>query len=75
MLPLLLPRGRPADFNTVQIEGEPEYLENFNDSQHGYLRVTVTKKKIVLDYVAVPDPSENPKDGILKPFDSVEVDF
>lgn len=59
----------------VQIKGQPEYLENFNNSEHGYLRVTVTKKKIVLDYVVVPDPSENPKDGILKPFNSVEVDL
>ena len=59
----------------IQIHGEPEYLENFNDSQHGYLRVTVTKRKITLDYVAVPDPSENAKDAILKPCNSVEVSF
>jgi acid phosphatase type 7 len=57
----------------IQIQGQPEYLENFNDSQHGYLRVTVTKKTIALDYVAVPDPSENAKDAILKPYDSIEV--
>jgi hypothetical protein len=57
----------------VQIQGEPEYLENFNDSQHGYLRVTVTKKSITLDYVVVPDPSENAKDSVLKPFDTVTV--
>jgi hypothetical protein len=57
----------------MQIHGEPEYLESFNDSQHGYLRVTVTKRKITLDYIAVPDPSENPKDSILKPYDTVEV--
>jgi predicted phosphodiesterase len=57
----------------IQIEGEPEYLENFNDAQHGYLRVSVTKRKIVLDYVAVPDPSKNARDAILKPFDRVEV--
>lgn len=59
----------------IQIEGEPEYLENFNDWQHGYLRVAVTKKNITLDYVAVPDPSENAKDAILKPYDTVEVAF
>jgi len=58
-----------------QIQGEPEYLESFNDSEHGYLRVMVTKRKITLDYVPVPDPSENPKDEILKPYDSVEVDL
>ena len=57
----------------VQIQGEPEYLESFNDSQHGYLRVTVTKRNITLDYVAVPDPSENPKDAVLEPYDSVVV--
>jgi hypothetical protein len=48
-------------------------LENFNDSEHGYLRITVTKKDITLDYVTVPDPSTNPKDGVLKPYDSVKV--
>jgi acid phosphatase type 7 len=57
----------------IQIGQEPELLESFNDSQHGYLRVTVTKQEITLDYVAVPDPSENAKDAILKPYDSVEV--
>lgn len=57
----------------IQIQGEPELLENFNDSQHGYLRVTVTPKKIRLEYVAVPDPSQNPKDQVLKPYDTVEV--
>jgi hypothetical protein len=59
----------------VQIEGQPEKLESFNDSEHGYLRVTVTKKTITLDYVAVPDPSENPPDAFLKPYDSVTVNF
>src|SRR5262249_26829247 len=57
----------------IQIQGEPEHLENFNDSQHGYLRVAVTKSKITLDYVAVPDPSEDAKDAFLKPYDTVEV--
>lgn len=59
----------------VQIQGEPELLENFNDTDHGYLRVTVTKKDITLDYVIVPDPSSNPKDGILPAIDSVQVQF
>jgi len=57
----------------IQVDGQPEQLENFNDSQHGYLRVAVTRKKITLDYVAVPDPGLNAKDEILKPFDTVEV--
>jgi predicted phosphodiesterase len=57
----------------IQIENEPELLESFNDWQHGYLRVAVTPKKIRLEYVAVPDPSQNPKDQVLKPYDTVEV--
>ncbi len=35
----------------------------------------VAVKKITLDYVAVPDPSENPKDGFLEPYNSVKVDL
>ena len=57
----------------IQIHGEPEYLENFNDSQHGYLRIAVTKSKITLDYVTVPDPSESARNVFLKPYDTVEV--
>jgi predicted phosphodiesterase len=57
----------------LQIEGEDVSLENFNDQEHGYLRVIVTKKSIQLDYVAVPDPSEHAKPGFLKPYDSVNV--
>jgi predicted phosphodiesterase len=59
----------------VQVDNEPELLENFNDWQHGYLRVTVTLKKIRVDYIAVPDPSLSPKNQILAPYDSVEVDL
>jgi len=47
-------------------------LESFNDSQHGYLRVTVTKKSIVCEYVAVPDPSK-PTKGPLKAFDTLTI--
>jgi 3',5'-cyclic AMP phosphodiesterase CpdA len=57
----------------LQIEGDNAQLESFNDQQHGYLRITVTKKSINLDYVAVPDPSKQVRDGLLKPYDSVEV--
>ena len=57
----------------VQIEDQPELLVNFNDWQHGYLRVAVTPNKIRLEYVAVPDPSQHPKDQVLKPYDTVEV--
>jgi hypothetical protein len=59
----------------IQVEDQPELLESFNDWQHGYLRVAVTQKKIKLDYVAVPDPSQNPKDQVLTPYDTVEVDL
>jgi hypothetical protein len=59
----------------IQIEGEPELLQSFNDWQHGYLRVAVTPKKIRLEYVAMPDPSKDPKDQVLKPYDTVEVDL
>jgi len=44
-------------------------LESFNDSPHGYLRITVTKKSIACEYVAVPDPSTT-KSGPLETFDS-----
>jgi hypothetical protein len=33
----------------------------------------VTKNKITADYVAVPDPSTNPKITSLKPYDTVTV--
>jgi hypothetical protein len=59
----------------IQVENSPELLENFNDWQHGYLRIAVTPKKIRAEYVAVPDPSQNPKDEVLKPYDAVEVDL
>jgi acid phosphatase type 7 len=67
--------AKAANQFPVQIQGDPELLENFNDSDHGYLRITVTKKTITLDYVAVPDPSTSPKDSFLPPYDSVEVSF
>jgi hypothetical protein len=58
----------------VQIEGEPDILlENFNDAQHGYLRITVTKSSITADYVAVPDPTGQVKDAIVAPFDTVVI--
>jgi len=59
----------------LQMSGDPAQLDNFKDDQHGYLRVTVTDEHLTLDYVAVPDPSANPKDAYLPPFDSVTVTF
>jgi hypothetical protein len=57
----------------IQINNEDIWLQNFNDQQHGYLRIAVTKTSIQLDYVAVPDPSERRRDGFLKRYDSVRV--
>lgn len=57
----------------IQIAGDPALLESFNDLDHGYLRVTVTKKLITLDYVAVPDPAVNAPNSYLKPYDTVSV--
>lgn len=68
-------QAKAANRFPVQIGSEPEKLEYFNDSDHGYLRVTVTRKKITLDYVAVPDPSTSPKDDFLSPDDTVEVEL
>ena len=56
----------------VKMAGGDGVLESFNDSQHGYLRITVTKKSIACEYVAVPDPSA-PKSGPLKAFDSLTI--
>jgi hypothetical protein len=50
----------------IQVENAPELLENFNDWQHRYVRIAVTPKKVRVEYVAVPDPSQNPKDQVLK---------
>jgi len=57
----------------ITIQGSDGVLEAFNDSQHGYLRITVTKGSITADYVAVPDPSAGAKDAVLEPSDSVTV--
>ena len=57
----------------IGIKGQAEKLENFNDTDHGYLRVTVTKRDITLDYVAVPDPSTNPKAAVRNPYDTITV--
>jgi Calcineurin-like phosphoesterase len=56
----------------ITLPGAGGVLENFCDDHHGYLRITVTKKHIDCEYVAVPDPSK-PVAGPLKKFDSVTV--
>jgi acid phosphatase type 7 len=56
----------------IQIQGAEETLVQFNDAQHGYLKIAVTAKKILCQYYAVPEPS-TPTNKPLQPFDSVEV--
>ena len=56
----------------ISIKGSTGRVENFNDSQHGYLRITVTKQSLVCEYLAVPDTS-SPKKGPLKAFDSLTI--
>jgi hypothetical protein len=68
--------AKAANKLPVQVQDQPprpELLENFNDKDHGYLRVTVTKKTMIFEYVIVPDPSTNPLDRRLTAYDSVEV--
>jgi len=56
----------------IQMAGGDGILENFCDNQHGYQRITVTKKKIQCDYVAVPDPGSTKK-GAPGIFDSLSI--
>jgi len=56
----------------VTIPGAGGILESFCDSQHGYLRITVTKQSIVCEYVAVPDASR-PTQGPLQAFDTLTI--
>ncbi len=58
----------------VQMPNSDGTLENFCDSNHGYLRVEVTQKKIHCDYFAVPDVSPNlPKLPAAKRWDSFDI--
>jgi hypothetical protein len=56
----------------ITMPGAGGILENFCDNQHGYLRITVTKKSIACEYVAVPDPSK-PAKGPLKAFETLTI--
>ena len=56
----------------ISIAGSDGVLENFKDDQHGYLKITVTKRDITCEYFAVPDPSV-PQSQPLSPFDRVVV--
>ncbi len=57
----------------ITMPGSDGVLESFCDDQHGYLRLTVTRKSILCEYVAVPDPS-SPRQGPLDAFDSLTID-
>ena len=56
----------------VTLPGAGGILESFCDDRHGYLRITVTRKSIVSEYVAVPDPSK-PAKGPVKAFDTLTI--
>src|SRR5262249_24997816 len=56
----------------IRMTNSTAALECFNDSLHGYLKITVSRKKLRCDYFAVPDPGTRSKRE-LKPFDTVTV--
>ncbi|MFZ1130080.1 MAG: metallophosphoesterase [Terriglobales bacterium] len=56
----------------VAMAGGDGTLEKFCDSQHGYLRITVTKGEMEVEYFAVPDASA-PATKALAPFDSLTI--
>ncbi|MBV8280883.1 MAG: metallophosphoesterase [Candidatus Eremiobacteraeota bacterium] len=61
----------------IAIAGQPgAVLENFNDQQHGYLKVTITAKprQVLCEYFAVPEPSA-PVTTPLARFDAVAVPY
>ena len=53
----------------ISIPGSSGVLQNFNDRQHGYLKLTVTKSQIKGEYYAVPEPGA-PRPTTLTPFDT-----
>jgi hypothetical protein len=56
----------------IAMTGSGGILENFNDAQHGYLRLQIAKKTIFCEYFAVPEPGVTAKLP-LKHFDSVLI--
>jgi hypothetical protein len=56
----------------IAMKGSGGVLENFNDSAHGYLRLTITKQNILCEYIAVPEPNVAAPLP-LKAFDSVTI--
>jgi acid phosphatase type 7 len=58
----------------IALAGSDGTLENFCDSQHGYLKITVTKSEMTVEYFAVPDPS-SPATKPLVPFDTLNIEL
>jgi calcineurin-like phosphoesterase family protein len=58
----------------IAMTGSGGILENFNDAQHGYLRLQIGKKTILCEYFAVPEPGVTAKLP-LQPFDSVTINI
>ncbi|HEY2462221.1 MAG TPA: metallophosphoesterase [Candidatus Acidoferrum sp.] len=56
----------------ITMTGSEGVLENFNDSAHGYLRLKITAKTILCEYMAVPAPGAAAKLP-LKPFESFSI--
>jgi hypothetical protein len=56
----------------IALAGSEGILENFCDSQHGYLKISVTASEMVVQYIAVPDPSA-PASKPLAPFDTLNI--
>lgn len=58
----------------IQMAGSDGTLENFCDSQHGYLRITITAGHMLVEYFAVPDASA-PATKPLAAFDTLKASF
>jgi calcineurin-like phosphoesterase family protein len=58
----------------IAMTGSGGMLENFNDAQHGYLRLQITNKTILCEYFAVPEPGVTAKLP-LKHFDAVTINI
>ncbi len=56
----------------IAIAGSEGTLENFCDSQHGYLKISVTKSEMVVEYFAVPAPY-SPANKPIPPFDTLKI--
>jgi 3',5'-cyclic AMP phosphodiesterase CpdA len=64
------PKGCPYKF-----QNQPETLDTFSDTQHGYLIIDVSAKAIDCRYIAVDDPSaaKPVPTARAKPYDTFEI--